>query len=140
MYRIRQGIYRAKLGNTTSRSCAILADLRDNSHIPDMRARPSVIPALALFVVLAHGTQTSRPLSVAVLDENGVAVRGAHVTLQPSSPTQALRCETEISGRCQLPQIPSGPCQIHVENEGYYAAHSSDDPSASSDITIALTH
>ena len=105
-----------------------------------MRARPSLIPALALLVSLGHGTQTLRPLSVAVLDENGVAVRGAHVTLQTSSPAQALRCETEISGRCQLPQIPSGPCQIHVEKEGYYAANSSVEPSGSSEITITLNH
>jgi hypothetical protein len=105
-----------------------------------MRARPFLVPALALLVSLAHGTQTSRRLSVAVLDENGVAVRGARVTLQPPSPAQALRCETEISGRCELPQIPSGPCQIHVEKEGYYAANSSVEPSGSSEIEITLNH
>jgi len=105
-----------------------------------MRARPSLVPALALLVSLAHGTQTSRRLSVAVLDENGVAVRGARVTLQPPSPAQALRCETEISGRCELSHIPSGPCQIHVEKEGYYAANSSVEPSGSSEIEITLNH
>jgi hypothetical protein len=105
-----------------------------------MRARPSLVPALALLVALAQGTQTSRRLSVAVLDENGVAVRGARVTLQLPSPAQALRCETEISGRCELSHIPSGPCQIHVEKEGYYAANSSVEPSGSSEIEITLNH
>jgi hypothetical protein len=105
-----------------------------------MRARPFLVPALALLVSLAQGTQTSRRLSVAVLDENGVAVRGARVTLQPPSPAQALRCETEISGRCELSHIPSGPCQIHVEKEGYYAANSSVEPSGSSEIEITLNH
>ena len=105
-----------------------------------MRARPSLVPALAILVALAQGTQTSRRLSVAVLDENGVAVRGARVTLQLPSPAQALRCETEISGRCELSHIPSGPCQIHVEKEGYYVANSSVEPSGSSEIEITLNH
>src|SRR5437762_2718425 len=76
--------------------------------------------------------KNKRRLSVAVLDENGVAVRGARVTLQLPSPAQALRCETEISGRCELSHIPSGPCQIHVEKEGYYFFNSSVEPSADS--------
>ena len=71
-----------------------------------MRARRLLVPAFALLVSLAHGAQTTRRLSVAVLDENGVAVPGARVTLQPPSPAQALRCETEISGRCELPHDP----------------------------------
>src|SRR5207245_11634637 len=105
-----------------------------------MRARPSLVPALALLVALAQGTQTSRRLSVAVLDENGVAVRGARVTLQLPSPAQAPRCETEISARCELSHLRSGPCQLHVEKDGYYAANSAVEPSGSSDIDITRIH
>ena len=105
-----------------------------------MRARPFLVPALALLVSLAHGGQTARRFSVAVLDENGVAVPAARVTLQPPSPSQALECETEISGRCELPHIPAGPCQIRVAKEGYYTANSSVEPCGSSEIEITLNH
>ncbi|MGC2193790.1 MAG: TonB-dependent receptor, partial [Terriglobales bacterium] len=103
-----------------------------------MRARLFLVSALALVVVLARGAQTPRRLSVVVLDENGVAVPAARVTLQPPSPP--LRCETEISGRCELPHIPEGPCQILVEKEGYYSAASSVEPAGAPEIEITLTH
>jgi hypothetical protein len=75
-----------------------------------------------------------------VLDENGVAVPAARITLQPPSPAQALRCETEISGRCELPHIPDGPCQLRVEKEGYYTANSSVEPSGAAELEITLNH
>jgi hypothetical protein len=105
-----------------------------------MRARPFLVPALALFVALACGAQTPRGLSVVVLDENGVAVPGARITLQPPSPTQALRCETDVSGRCELSHVPAGPGQIRVEKEGYYAANSSVDLAGSPEAEITLNH
>src|SRR5207244_2277636 len=55
-----------------------------------MRARPSLVPALALLVALAQGTQTSRRLSVAVLDENGVDVH--------ESPPMIPECEIDADG------------------------------------------
>jgi hypothetical protein len=105
-----------------------------------MRARAFSVPTLALLLSLAHGTQTPARLSVVVLDENGVAVPAARVTLQPPSPAQALRCETEISGRCELPHIPAGPYKVHVEKEGYYTANSSVEPSGASELEITLSH
>ncbi|HWX93279.1 MAG TPA: carboxypeptidase-like regulatory domain-containing protein, partial [Terriglobales bacterium] len=105
-----------------------------------MCARPFLIPALAVLVSLAHGTQPQVRISVVVLDENGVAVPAARVTLQPPSPAQALRCETEISGRCELLHIPDGPCQLRVEKEGYYTANSSVEPSAVPELEITLNH
>jgi hypothetical protein len=105
-----------------------------------MRCRPCLVPLLFFFALLAHGQQKASRLSVAVVDENGVAVANARVTLQPPSPAQGLRCETEISGRCELPYIPAGPCQVHVEKEGYYTANSTLEPAAASEIEITLTH
>ncbi len=61
-------------------------------------------------------------LLVIVLDENGVAVSSAHVTLQPPSPALALRCETGISGFCEFLRVPEESLQLRVEKEGYYSA------------------
>jgi len=105
-----------------------------------MRACPFLVSALAVLVSLARGAQPPARLSVVVLDENGVAVPAARVTLQPPSPAQALRCETEISGRCELPHIPDGPCQLRIEKEGYYTANSSVEPSGASELEITLNH
>jgi Carboxypeptidase regulatory-like domain len=105
-----------------------------------MRSRPCIVPVLALLVLLAHGEQKASRVSVTVVDENGVAVAGARVTLQPPSPAQALRCETEISGRCELPYVPASLYQIHVEKEGYYTANSAVEPAAASGIEITLYH
>jgi len=105
-----------------------------------MRARRVLVPALTLLVSLAQATQAARHLSIIVRDENGVAVPGARVTFQPPFPTQGFRCETEISGRCELSHIPYEPYLIRVEKEGYYAANSSVELSGSSEIEITLYH
>jgi len=105
-----------------------------------MRARPLLVPALALLAALAHGAQTPHRLSVIVLNENAVAVPSARVTLLPPSPAQALRCETGISGFCEFPHVPDGPWQIHVDKEGYYSAVSSIESAASSEIEVTLHH
>jgi len=105
-----------------------------------MGARPSLVPALALLVALAQGTQTSRRLSVAVLDENGVAVRVARVTLRLPSPAQALRCETEISGRCELSHIPSGLARFTSRKRATMPRTPQSNPSGSSEIEITLNH
>ena len=105
-----------------------------------MRARRLLVPAFALLLSLAHGAQTPRRLSVSVFDENGIAVAGARVALQPPSPAPILRCQTQISGRCELPRIPAGLCQIYVEKEGYYATNSAVQPSDASDVEVTLHH
>jgi hypothetical protein len=105
-----------------------------------MQARVFLVPVLTFVLSLAHAAQITPRLFVSVLDENGVAVAGARVMLQPPSPAAAIRCETRISGRCELPRIPAGLCQIHVEKEGYYTANSTVEPSSASEIEITLNH
>ena len=105
-----------------------------------MRARPLLVSALALFAVLAHGAQSPHRVSVIVVDENGVAVPAARVTLQPATPGLVLRCATAVSGFCEFLHPPAGPGQIHVEKEGYYSAVSSIEPAGSSEIEVTLHH
>jgi hypothetical protein len=58
--------------------------------------------------------------TIAVVDENGVAVSSARVTLQsPQVPT--VHCQTDFTGRCLFPGLPTGQYQLRVEKEGYYA-------------------
>jgi len=105
-----------------------------------MRACSLLVPALAFLMALAHGAQTPSRLSVIVLDENGVAVPFARVTLQLPQPSLALRCETGISGVCEFPHVPEGPRQLRVDKEGYYSATSSIDPTGSHEVEVTLNH
>ncbi len=58
--------------------------------------------------------------TITVVDENGVAVSSARVTLQsPQVPT--IHCQTDFTGRCLFPGLPTGQYQLRVEKEGYYA-------------------
>ncbi len=105
-----------------------------------MRPCPLLVPAVALLAVLAHGAQSPQRLSVIVLDENGVAVRSARVTLKPPSPALALRCETGISGVCEFSPGPHGLRELRVDKEGYYSAVSTIDPAGSPEVEVTLNH
>ncbi len=105
-----------------------------------MRACSFLVSGLALLMALAHAAPTPSRVSVIVLDENGVAVPFARVTLQLPAPSPGLRCETGISGFCEFPHVPDGPRQLRVDKEGYYSATSSLDPTGAHEVEITLTH
>jgi hypothetical protein len=94
----------------------------------------------ALLVSLAAAQTKPAHLSVVILDENNVAVRGARVMVQPPPPAAPLKCETAISGRCDFPQLPVGTSRLEVAKEGYYTASMTIDPAASSDLEVTLDH
>ena len=69
----------------------------------------------------AQSSAPSRPpeqLVVIVMDENGVPVGDARVTLQ--SPAGSLRCETDLAGRCTYSHVTGGPWAVRVEKETFY--------------------
>lgn len=75
---------------------------------------------LTLTLACIAAAQSVSPPTIAVSDENGVAVRSARVFLEaPSLPT--LRRETDFNGRCPFPGLAAGAYTLRVEKEGYYA-------------------
>jgi hypothetical protein len=105
-----------------------------------MRVRGPILSGITLLVSLAHGAQRPSHLSVIVLDENSVAVRGARVTLESPRPEALLRCETGASGVCELLRVPPGARELRVEKEGYYSTVSSIEPATSSEVEVTLSH
>jgi hypothetical protein len=80
-------------------------------------------------------------LTVAVSDENGVAVRFAIVRLAPPAPAAALRCETDFVGRCEFGNLSSGNYQVRVEKMGFYAISQSNvQVGVTANIDVTLTH
>ena len=76
---------------------------------------------IAVTLLGAACAQSAAGPTIVVTDENGVAVASARVLLESSS-IPAVRCQTDFSGRCQLPAVPAGSYQLRVEKEGFYAA------------------
>jgi carboxypeptidase family protein len=84
---------------------------------------------VCLLALLAAAAAQSVPApTVAVTDENGVAVLSARVSLQSAAasvpgtaPRGEVRCLTDFSGRCQFPSLPAGSYQVRVEKESFYA-------------------
>ena len=102
-------------------------------------------PAFALisfFVVVAanHAAGQGAPSSatIAVTDENGVAVSGARVLAESAG--SELHCQTDFAGRCALAGIAVGMYSLHVEKEGFYAAAQANvamAPGATVEVAIA---
>ena len=88
----------------------------------------------------AVGQAALAPPTVAVTDENGVAVRSARVFLQVP-PLPAVRCQTDFAGRCSFAGLAAGTYALRVEKEGFYAAvESSVQIAAGSTIEVTIAH
>ncbi|HUO15423.1 MAG TPA: carboxypeptidase regulatory-like domain-containing protein [Verrucomicrobiae bacterium] len=107
--------------------------------------------ALVLVVSMAlvwgsASAQTASPPMISVVDENGVAVSGAHLLLQvqPTGTTTqlpAVRCETDFNGRCSFPGLAAGAYQLKVQKPGFYEVTQSDVQMApGGTVEVAMSH
>lgn len=95
---------------------------------------------LTLVLVSTAAAQSALVPTIAVVDENGVAVNAARIMLQSASQAP-LHCQTNFTGRCQFPGAASGQYQVHVEKEGFYALDQRDVRiDAASVVEITLNH
>src|SRR5215468_370033 len=95
---------------------------------------------LTLAIVCAAAAQTATGPTIAVVDENGVAVQSASVSLEIAGKPLA-HCETNFTGRCSLPGIAAGSYTLRVQKEGFYALEQSTvQVSPGATVEVALTH
>src|SRR5579864_7374224 len=96
---------------------------------------------LFMLGLLASAAAQSLPgPTIAVTDENGVAVVSARVSLS-APPEPAVHCETDYTGRCQFPNLRTGKYELHVEKEGFYALDQPEvEVTRTSTIEVAITH
>jgi carboxypeptidase family protein/TonB-dependent receptor-like protein len=94
---------------------------------------------LTLVVCSAAAQITSVP-TIVVVDENGVAVPSARISLE-APPNPAVHCQTDYAGRCQFSNLAPGQYQLRVEKEGFYALQ---EPTVEiapiSSIEVAISH
>jgi hypothetical protein len=107
--------------------------------------RTITLAGLVLFVAAIAAAQTqagppaSSMLSIAVIDENGVAVPSARIFLFAAN-ALAARCESNFAGRCQI-SIAAGSYRLRVEKEGFYAVEQPwAQAAANSGIDVVLSH
>jgi TonB dependent receptor/Carboxypeptidase regulatory-like domain len=95
---------------------------------------------LAMLLSAAAAAQTAPAPTIAVFDENGVAVSSARVSLEAGSGAM-VRCQTDYTGRCQFPALPGGPYRLHVEKEGFYALDRAEmEIAATSTLEVTIAH
>ena len=100
-----------------------------------MRA-PVLILALTCVVV----AQVTPITTITVVDENGVAVRSARVSLE--APQQAaLKCQTDYNGRCEFADLGPGTYDVRVAKEGFYELHEpAVDLTHTSNLEVSISH
>ena len=84
-------------------------------------AAATIILLLSAFPVLSQSVPPSsatRLLTLIVVDENGVPLSGARVTLL--GPEKTLQCESDPAGRCQFSALQQETWALRVEKENYY--------------------
>ena len=77
-------------------------------------------------------------LEVTVLDENGVAVRGAFLSLATPAQSNAFRCESDVAGHCLYQNLAPGNYQLRVEKPGFYATALA--AQAGNSLEVTLNH
>jgi outer membrane receptor protein involved in Fe transport len=63
-------------------------------------------------------------IEIIVLDENGVPVPAAQLTLVRADTQTVMRGETDTKGRCGFTELKAGIYRIKIEKQGFYASES----------------
>ncbi|MGE5327019.1 MAG: carboxypeptidase-like regulatory domain-containing protein, partial [Deltaproteobacteria bacterium] len=76
-----------------------------------------------------------------VQDENGVAVSGAHVSIENTIGEKLRECETDFSGRCTFKGLTGGSINLRVGKEGYFEFAQKDiEPPEVEAVEVTLNH
>jgi hypothetical protein len=111
--------------------------------MPRLDCAKRVIPGLLLLfcTVLAGGQPPAvrAPVILTVVDENGVAVSGAQVTILEPGLT-AVRLWTDYAGHCAYIPRKDAPYRIRVEKPGFYQTVESEVDARLNSIQAVLNH
>ena len=79
------------------------------------------------------------PVVLTVVDENGLPVSGAHVTVSEPG-VQALQLQTDFAGRCTYSLHRNASYQIRVEKPGFYQALEPHTDAHVESVEVVLAH
>ncbi len=102
---------------------------------------PRVLLASGLLLGFASAqVQLAQRVTITVVDETGVAVPDARVSLTPSDGSPSLRCQTSPAGMCVITVPGPGPYKARVEKENFYATEAAElrfDQTTNLELTLA---
>ena len=111
--------------------------------MPRLDCAKRVIPGLLLLfcTVLADGQPPAvrAPVILTVVDENGVAVSGAQVTILEPGLT-AVRLWTDYAGHCTYIPRQDAPYRVRVEKPGFYQTVESEVDARLNSVQAVLNH
>lgn len=108
-------------------------------------ATPAVLASLALLLIsgaaLARGEErpSHAPVQITVVDENGVAVPDAQVTIEEPGLTP-VRMWTDYAGHCTFTPQKNQAYKVHVQKPGFYQATKTGVAPDLSALRVALAH
>src|SRR6201993_2593799 len=95
---------------------------------------------LTVALLCTAAAQVGTAPLIIVVDENGVAVPSARISLE-APPQPPIRCETDYTGRCQFSNLAPGQYQLRVEKEGFYALQQPAlEMTRTSNIEVTISH
>jgi hypothetical protein len=101
----------------------------------------ATFPASALPSWPEAQQSSGQDLLVTVLDENGLAVPLARLTLTDEANSLVRKAETDYAGRYQFSRLPPGVYSLRVEKEGFFVFSSNDVRVAeASNLEVTLNH
>src|SRR5881628_1127520 len=80
-----------------------------------------LITTAAAALLALHSWAATAQFTGRVVDENGIAVAGAQVTLSVRGQPASLYAVTDEAGRFSFPTLSDGSYDLKVEKRGYYA-------------------
>ncbi len=105
-------------------------------------AMRAVSGMLLFFCAILAGGQPQHPrasITITVVDENGVAVDRAQVTISESGQEPA-HLWTDYAGNCAFALRQQNPYGIHVEKPGFYATDESEINPNENSVKVVLAH
>ncbi|MFZ0338782.1 MAG: carboxypeptidase regulatory-like domain-containing protein [Terracidiphilus sp.] len=103
------------------------------------RAAPGLLFWLCAAIASGQTQVVHAPVTVSVVDENGVAVSGAQVTVtEPGQQPAHLR--TDFAGVCSFALRQQSPYQLHVEKPGFYATDANGIGTGQTVVKVVLAH
>ncbi len=105
-------------------------------------AKRAVTSLVFLLCALAAGAQPKAALAavqITVVDENGLAVPGAQVTVEEPG-LAPLRLWTDYAGQCTFTPQRTEPYQLNVQKPNFYQAHRTGIDPSQTRIRVTMAH
>ena len=102
-------------------------------------ALPGLLLSLCVVALAAQQPAARKSILITAVDENGVTIPGAHVTVTEPG-IAPLQLWTDYGGQCRFTLQASAPYTVHAEKGGFYQANLTDVDPQLANVRVVLAH